>query len=219
MGRHQARWALASGFVGCSTSPPNLALGLLTTQSDSTQFVFGSLDIAANPGKSEFIGKDAVERSDGTKVFPKYQITPAGDVFCIPPIPWVLVSPFLNGLQPGVALGLNLYDWTSLAYIPTYSFWAKDWYIGCQLNQKLFRYAAISYTRYEEQLVAVLENPGWGEVGPTGKLVLYEVAVNFAIQLDFFGYPLVYSAIPKYTWSNGYEIEGAGLSTVLGFRL
>lgn len=207
------------GLIGCSTSPPNLSQGLLIQQDDKRVYAFQSLDITANLGKSEFVGMEKVEAFDGDSIFPTYQVQPAGDLFCIVQGPWVLFSLYWNGLQPGAAIGLNIYNWTSIAYMPTFSFADREWYVGYQVNQKIFKYAALSFTRYEEQLIALIPNQGLFEIGPIKQILLNEVALNFSVQFDIFGFPMTYTLIPKYTWSRHGEIEGGGFSTVVGFNI
>jgi hypothetical protein len=205
-------------FAGCSTAPPNLSQGLLTPQDEKRAFCYYSLNVAANLGKTEFRGTDKVERDDGTLVLPTYGSSGSGSMFSILPTRWILLSLHLSNLQPGGAIGLNLFDWASLAVIPTFSFLDRDLFVGYQMNQKLFKYAAVSYTRYEEQLISILPNPAMGELGPIKRIQLNEAALNLSFEFDLWGIPFVYSAIPKYTWSKHGEIEGGGITTVLGFN-
>jgi hypothetical protein len=206
-------------LAGCSTAPPNLSQGLLTPQDGNKTFGFYSLNVASNLGKTEFEGAEKVERDDGTLVIPTFSSSSSGTMFSILPTRWVLLSLHMSNLQPGGAIGLNLFDWTSLAVIPTFSFLDRDFYVGYQLNQKLFKYAAVSYTRYEEQLISILPNPALGELGPTKRMLLNEAALNVSFEFDLWGVPFVYSAIPKYTWSRHREIDGGGIATVIGFNL
>lgn len=207
--------ALALTLSGCSTSPPNLALGLLADQNDSLFYTFVSVDYLANMGATGF--SDSL-RPSGEDPFPTtFRAQQVTDVYSIAPGPWVLLALASNEGNPSLALGVNAFNQASLAYVPTYSLQDWEWYSAVQLNLKLFRYAAVSASRYQEQFVSTRPMPGTGflDSPPIRKRTLNEAALTLFFPFDFFGRPMAYAIVPKYTWSDRRDIQGAGVSTVV----
>ena len=210
---------LAIGYLGgCSTAPPNLAHALLTP--DSLAYVFIGIDYASNMGHLTLDVEETDPYIDDDRKFNHtYEIVNDADTYALVPMPWALFSLFLNGQQPAAVLGVHVAQWSSIAWIPTWSLVDKDWYHAVQFNQKLFPYVAISVSRYREQMLhkKSFDEVGFGFGYHVRRVTLNEVALTICVPFKLQRRHLAYSLVPKYTWSDDMQIEGGGLSAVLGF--